>query len=255
MNIPLRHASARLISDLHLAPERPEGVDRFLAYLTQQAVHSEALFILGDFFEFWVGDDTLDDPFNRDVARALKRLADAGVRIYFLPGNRDFLAGGDFAAAAGLAVLPDPCLAELGGIPTLLSHGDLLCTADAEYLAYRARTRAPAWQKDFLARPLDERLAFARQLRMQSEGIKASRAPEIMDVSQEAVLTLMRDHRVHRLIHGHTHRPAHHVFNLDGHPAERWVLPDWYEAGGGLLCDSAGCRPENLPRGKTDSVL
>lgn len=242
MSPRLSLASALFISDLHLTPERPDITARFQTFLA--AHDAEALFILGDFFEVWVGDDSLDDPFNRAVAETLKRRAEAGLRIYLLHGNRDFLLGEDFAAAAGATLLSDPCVVELAGIPTVLSHGDFFCIDDMEYQAWRRETRRPAWREAFLARPLAERLAFARQARTQSEAGKSAKSQEIMDVNPSAVADTLRRLDVTRLIHGHTHRPAWHSLER----GERWVLPDWDQGGGGLLCDAAGCRV--LPAGR-----
>jgi UDP-2,3-diacylglucosamine hydrolase len=237
-----RHASALFISDLHLTPERPDITARFLAFLAGHT--AEALFILGDFFELWVGDDSLDDPFHRTIAETLKRRAEAGERLYFQHGNRDFLIGEAFAAAAGVTLLPDPCVVQLADRPTLISHGDLLCTDDAEYQSWRRQTRQPAWQAAFLARPLEERLAFARDVRVKSEAGKTAKAMEIMDVNPAAVAELMASQGVSRLIHGHTHRPARH--ELEQGRAERWVLPDWDRSGGGLSCDASGCQVISL---------
>lgn len=233
------------VSDLHLTPERPDAAASFRRFLTDKAVDGDALYILGDLFEAWVGDDDLASPFHAEIAAALKRLAHAGIPIYFLPGNRDFLVGADLARAAGLTLLADPTCVDLHGTLTLLAHGDVWCTDDAQYQAFRAQVRELAWRADFLGKPLAERHALAAALRERSEQAKAGKRPEIMDVNPEAVAEAFRRHAVKRIIHGHTHRPARHVHVIDGQPCERWVLSDWYDASGGYLrCDRRGCRAE-----------
>lgn len=240
-------APALFASDLHLAPDRPEGVARFHRFIEGDAAAAGALYLLGDIFEAWVGDDDLASPFNADIVAALRRLSDHGVRVCFLPGNRDFLVGSAFARAAGLTLLDDPTRIDLFGVPTLLTHGDALCTDDIAYQAFRRQCRDPAWQRAALARPLAERHALARAMRAQSERIKADNTPEIMDVNADAVARALRDHDVRRMIHGHTHRPARHTPVVDGQTRERWVLPSWYEGGGYLRCDEGGCELLTLP--------
>ncbi|MEW5770438.1 MAG: UDP-2,3-diacylglucosamine diphosphatase [Pseudomonadota bacterium] len=235
------------ISDLHLTPERPAPAALFHRFIRDIAPHAEALYILGDFFEAWVGDDDLGLPFHAGVAASLKGLADAGVRVYFMAGNRDFLAGPRLAAHAGWTHLADPCVIDLHGHPTLLSHGDAYCTDDPAYQAFRQQVRTAAWQADFLAKPLEERRAMARAIRERSEQAKAGKKPDIMDVNPDAILAAMRQAGVTRLIHGHTHRPARHFLRVDGVECERWVLPDWYESGGYLACDSNGCQARTFP--------
>lgn len=233
------------ISDLHLTPERPGAVAAFRRFLERRAIQADALYILGDLFEAWVGDDDLASPFHAGIAAALKGLARAGVPVHFLAGNRDFLVGGGLAEAAGFHLLEEPCRVDLYGTPTLLAHGDAWCTDDARYQTFRAQVREPAWQADFLAKPLAERHALAAALRERSEQAKADKRPEIMDVNADAVAEAFRQHAVKRIIHGHTHRPALHALVVDGRPCERWVLPDWYDDHGGyLVCDSQGCHAE-----------
>jgi len=241
--------AALFISDLHLSPERPRTVSRFHRFITDIASQSGALYILGDFFDAWVGDDDLPTPFNADIVSALKRLSEHQVSVFFMAGNRDFLVGEAFAHAAGLSLLRDPVSIDLFGVPTLLAHGDALCTDDLIYQQFRQQMRAPAWQQAILARPIEERHALARSLREQSDRAKAGKKPEIMDVNAEAVAAAFRAHQVTRLIHGHTHRPAHHRLDLDGVARERWVLPDWYDEGGGYLrCDASdACQAHALP--------
>ncbi len=233
------------ISDLHLSPERPGAAALFRRFLERQAIHADALYILGDLFEAWVGDDDLASPFHADIAAALKSLAQAGIPVHFLAGNRDFLVGSRLLEAAGLRLLDDPCRVDLYGTPTLLAHGDIWCTDDALYQAFRTQVREPAWRAEFLAKPLAERHALAAALRERSEQAKADKRPDIMDVNVDAVVDAFRQHAVKRIIHGHTHRPAHHELVVDGRCCERWVLPDWYdERGGYLICDSQGCHAE-----------
>ncbi len=216
------------ISDLHLDEARPRLIAAFEEFLAGEARAAHALYILGDLFESYIGDDD-DAPLNARVARATRKLRDTGVPVYFMHGNRDFLLGEDFAEHAGMTGLDDPAVIELGGEPALLMHGDTLCTDDAAYLKFRALVRDPAWQRAFLSKPLDERRAFAAQARGESRRHTANAKPEIMDVNQTAVESTLRAHGVRRLIHGHTHRPATHHFDVDGRKAERIVLGDWYE--------------------------
>lgn len=241
--------AALFISDLHLSPERPRTLSGFYRFIEDIASQAGALYILGDFFDAWVGDDDLSAPFNAGIVNALKRLSEREVSVFFLAGNRDFLVGAEFARAAGLTLLSDPARVELFGVATLLTHGDALCTDDLVYQQFRRQMRDPAWQQALLARPIAERHALARSLREQSDRAKAGKKPEIMDVNAAAVAAAFRAHQVTRLIHGHTHRPAHHSLELDGVPRERWVLPDWYgDDGGYLRCEASGtCQARALP--------
>jgi len=218
------------ISDLHLDESRPQILDVFSRFLAGQAREAEALYILGDLFESWIGDDD-DSALALRIGGELKALHDTGVAVYFMHGNRDFLLGSDYAQRSGMTLLADPTVIELDGERTLLMHGDTLCTDDPDYQKFRALVRDPKWQRDFLAKPLGERRAFAAQARGESRRHTAAMRPEIMDVNQQAVESAMRAHGVRRLIHGHTHRPATHRFDLDGNQAERIVLGDWYEQG------------------------
>ncbi|HEX4986851.1 MAG TPA: UDP-2,3-diacylglucosamine diphosphatase [Burkholderiales bacterium] len=234
------------ISDLHLAPDTPEANRALLRFLREQAPSADALYVLGDLFEYWVGDDALDGAFEREIAGAFRALADSGVPVYFMHGNRDFLIGRRFARAAGMKILRDPALIDLHGTPTLLMHGDTLCTDDVEYQKFRKKVRNPVAQWLFLARPLATRRQIARDLRGRSEQAKTGKSMAIMDVSTRAVEDALRAHRYPRLIHGHTHRPARHEHGVDGHACERWVLADWYDHGSYLECDASGCRPRPL---------
>lgn len=222
--------STLFISDLHLDASRPKITDLFLAFLAGEARGSEALYILGDLFEAWLGDDD-PDPHHVRVAAALAELSAAGVPVYFLVGNRDFLLGEDYARRAGMTLLTEPVRLDLYGIPALLLHGDVLCTDDTEYQAFRAMVRDPDWQKAFLARPLEERRMMAAQAREQSRSRGQSLDEDIMDVNADAVAEAFRTHAVPRMIHGHTHRPNIHHIEVDGKPRERIVLGDWYEQG------------------------
>ena len=225
------------ISDLHLTEERPAANERFIALLEEQGRAADALYILGDFFEYWIGDDDLDQPFNAVVAGLLKDLTVQGVPVYLMHGNRDFLIGKGFCAATGASLLQDPTVAQIGGVKTLLVHGDTLCTDDVEYQAWRRKARDPAFQAAFLAKSLAERRQTVFQMREKSRQVVQEKTAEIMDVNDDAVRQAMRSAGVRRLIHGHTHRPGRHELDIDGQRCERWVLPDWYGRGGYLQVD------------------
>lgn len=235
-------AHSLFISDLHLSADHPEIYSAFSGFLTTTAIQAEALYILGDLFEYWAGDDDIDDPFNRQVIQALAALHSKGVAIYLMHGNRDFLMGKAMCNACGAQLRPDPSLITVHGIQTLLMHGDTLCTDDTDYMAFRAQVREPEWQQQFLAQPLALRKAQIERLRAQSKQAQSLKMPDIMDVNVESVINTLRNHDYPRLIHGHTHRPALHRHNIDGRVCERWVLPDWYEQGGYLYCDESGCK-------------
>lgn len=222
---------ALFISDLHLNEDEPANVDAFLAFLAGPARRAASLFILGDLFEYWAGDDDLATPFNARIAAAIRALADGGTAVFFMTGNRDLLAGRGFAETIGATLLDDPTLVRFGNAGTsalLLAHGDALCTDDHAYQAFRRQVRDPAWQAGFLGQPLATRKAFIASLRQQSETAKAEKTMEIMDVNADAVATLLRTHGYPTLVHGHTHRPACHRFEVDGHACVRHVLPDWH---------------------------
>lgn len=215
------------ISDLHLAPFRPGITERFRTFCRSVAPGAGALYILGDLFEVWIGDDTLDEPFNRDIADRLKALADAGVAVAFLCGNRDFLIARAFSEATGAALITDPTEVTLQGRRVLLMHGDTLCTDDLAYQAFRRQVRNPSVQAQFLSLPVEVRRQQAGAARAQSEAQKQTKPLEIMDVSVPAVESVLREHGYPTLIHGHTHRPATHVHTVDDQVCERWVLADW----------------------------
>lgn len=228
------------ISDLHLSPERPAITALFERFLDHAPGDAGGLYILGDLFESWAGDDDLAEPFNARIVNALARVA-ARMPLYVMHGNRDFLLGPAFARASGAHLLPDPSVVSLHGTPTLLMHGDTLCTDDTDYQRFRAQVRDARWQAGFLAQPLAARKEQIAALRARSETEKAGKPAAIMDVNPQAVDAAVRQYATPRLIHGHTHRPARHEHRVDGMLCERWVLPDWYEQGGYLRCDADGC--------------
>ena len=236
------------ISDLHLDDARPRIFEAFENLLATQPTEIQALHILGDLFESYIGDDD-DAPLNARVARATRKVRDAGVPVYFMHGNRDFLLGADYAERAGMTVLEDPFVIELSGERTLLMHGDVLCTDDVAYQAVRRQVRTPEWKAQILAMPLQARRAFAAKSRAESRAHTGSTMESIMDVNAGAVAEAMRRAGTTRLIHGHTHRPAIHRFALDGQPAERIVLGDWYEQGSVLRVDADGVELRGLPLG------
>jgi UDP-2,3-diacylglucosamine hydrolase len=203
------------ISDLHLDPERPAITALFQSFLASRAAGADALYILGDLFEAWVGDDD-DSPMNRAVARGLQACAAGGTPVFVMHGNRDFLIGQQFAAQAGCTLLDDPACIDLYGTPTLLMHGDLLCTDDTDYMAFREQVRNAQWQAELLSKPLEERRQIAAGMRRHSREQTGGKPEAIMDVNQQAVLDAMSGHRVQRLIHGHTHRPAIHELTVAG---------------------------------------
>lgn len=233
-------AHTLFISDLHLGAEHPQTEQLFLRFIQDTAPQAEALYILGDLFEAWAGDDDLDDPLHKRVTGALHKLSSGGTRVYLMHGNRDLLMGKELERACGAALLPDPTIIDLYGVPTLLTHGDQLCTDDHAYQAYRKQVHDPAWQRQFLAQPLAARKALIAQLRARSRDEKQSKTYDIMDVNGEAVVNFLREHQYPNLIHGHTHRPGHHVLHMDGYTCERWVLGDWDTKASALRCDAAG---------------
>jgi UDP-2,3-diacylglucosamine hydrolase len=218
------------ISDLHLCVERPDISQCLFTFLQEQAVHAEALYVLGDLFEAWIGDDDLSE-FNLSIADAFKTLADSGVNIYFIHGNRDFLVRNQFAQRAGFTLLPEQIVVDLYGTHTLLMHGDELCTRDVVYQKFRRKARGWWWPRLVLSLPLNIRRKIAESGRKTSKKNHAKLTMDIMDVTPEDVVKAMETHKVTRLIHGHTHRPAIHPLNINGQAAERIVLGDWYDQG------------------------
>ncbi len=235
------------ISDLHLAAERPHITEQFFTFLRDTVPAAETLYILGDLFEYWIGDDDREAPLNDSVARALTALAAQGTRIHIMHGNRDVLIGTDYAGRCGASLIGDPVLIDLYGTRTLLMHGDTLCTDDVEYQKFRLYAHDAGNQRQFLAQPLPARRDQMLGMRAQSEQVKKGKSVEIMDVAQAAVEQTLRLHNYPRLIHGHTHRPARHVHLVDGHACERWVLSDWYQRGSYMRCDADGCKAAQLP--------
>jgi len=240
------------IADLHLDPARPEITRLFQQFLEREARGAQALYILGDLFEAWIGDDD-DAPLAGEVAVSLRAVRDAGVPVYFMHGNRDFLLGHEYAARAGMRLLPDPSVVMLYGEPVLLMHGDLLCTDDVAYQEFRAQSRSPAWREAMLAQPLAIRRALAGQARTASQAHQQALKTEnraqfetITDVAQRAVESTLIRYGVKTLIHGHTHRPAVHAVQVAGTPCTRIVLGDWYEQGSVLRVDANGYRLDTL---------
>ena len=234
------------ISDLHLEDNAPERTEWLAAFLAGPARKAEAVYILGDLFEFWIGDDAVSELAQR-VAKATAALKTCSVPCYFIHGNRDFLLGEHYASVAGLELLPENRVVDLYGTSTLLLHGDMLCTDDVEYQAFRRQTRDPAWQTAILAMPMEQRLQMARAARDVSMEHTGSAPPDIMDVNPEAVSEAFREHKVLRMIHGHTHRPARHQVDLGDARAERIVLADWYTAGSYLEVSPNGAVSKSLP--------
>ena len=218
------------ISDLHLDESRPDVSRAFFNFLERETPNAEALYILGDFFEVWVGDDD-GSEFSQQLIRALRKVSDSGTALYFMHGNRDFLVGDTFAQQTGATLLPDPSVVTLYGEPVLLMHGDSLCTLDEDYMAFRQQARSPEWQHQFLGNSLDERRTIAGDLRAKSQSVNSLKAEYIMDVTASEVVSSMEEHGVKHLIHGHTHRPARHTLSLSSGPAERIVLGDWHDHG------------------------
>lgn len=227
-------SEALFISDLHLSPQRPEITKLFLRFLIERAVRGESLYILGDLFDAWVGDDD-DRPPIPEILAAMERLTNSGVNLYFVAGNRDFLVGEAFAKATGCQLLPESYRLSLAGCNTLLMHGDLLCTDDVEYMYYRKQLRSPAFIDQFLAKPIVERITIAAEYRKRSMESVSLKAADIVDANQQTVEEYMRQAEVALLIHGHTHRPATHCFVLDGAISRRIVLPEWHDNAGGYV--------------------
>lgn len=226
------------ISDLHLSAGQQQTLTAFRHLIA--TTEAAALYILGDLFEYWAGDDDLHDPFHQQIIGDLRRLAERGTHLFLMQGNRDLLMGEALAQACGATLLTDPTLLDLYGVPTLLSHGDILCTDDIEYQNFRDQVHSPEFQKQFLSRPLAERKRYIEQLRQRSNAEKQTKSREIMDVNMDAVSGLLREYNYPRLIHGHTHRPDRHEHLVDGHICERWVLGDWDTRQNALRADASG---------------
>ena len=216
------------ISDLHLAPERPEVIHLFERFIDEVAIHAERLYILGDFLEYWLGDDDKAEGLE-NVFQSLKRLNKAGVRVFFMAGNRDFLVGHELAQKCGFEIIDEPFIENINDQKTLLIHGDTLCTDDLAYQSFRAIVRTKAWQEETLSKSLEQREQLAQSMRQQSAQANTEKSEDIMDVNQKTVIETMQSHSVDLLIHGHTHRPAIHEFEINGQPARRIVLSDWHD--------------------------
>jgi UDP-2,3-diacylglucosamine hydrolase len=234
------------ISDLHISLEKPEITRRFLSFLRDRAPKAAAVYILGDLFDTWIGDDDPTPP-NNSIRKQLKQLTSSGTTVYLQQGNRDFLLGKQFSEDTGVILLDEYAVIDLHGTQTLLTHGDLLCTDDLPYQAFRAKSHTPEWQHAVLSKPLFLRLLAARWYRLRSYLHKRKKSQDIMDVNQDTVTKVVREHHCLRLIHGHTHRPAIHNFEIDNQPAQRFVLAAWNKSAAEVLCwDSNGYRIEAL---------
>ena len=223
-----------------MTDERPVATGRFFRFLQEDVAGADALYILGDLFESWIGDDH-DEQVAHDTARHLKALVDAGTPVFFMHGNRDFMLASRYAAQSGMTLIADPTRIDVCGTPTLLMHGDTLCTGDIAYQNFRRRVRRP-WMLALLrGLPRALRQFLARGARAGSQAAKSGKSAAIMDVNDDEVARVLREHQVCRLIHGHTHRPARQLHVLDGQDCERWVVPDWYARWGYVVCDAQGC--------------
>jgi UDP-2,3-diacylglucosamine hydrolase len=235
------------ISDLHLCESRPEIIDAFTSFLENTAAQADALYILGDLFEYWAGDDVIESGVHAKSIQALKKLSQQDVSIYLIHGNRDFLLGDAFSQATNIAILQDPSLINLYGNLILLSHGDALCTDDLAYQTFREEVRSDTWKTQFLNQPLTNRIAYIESVRKKSEQEKSIKSMTIMDVNPLAVTQLLKEYNYPpTLIHGHTHRPMKHQLYIDGHRCERWVLGDWYDQGSYLKLDHHGFHVHKL---------
>ena len=234
------------VSDLHLEDSRPDITRAFFHLLDSLQDQFSELYLLGDIFEVWLGDDTPSDCADQ-LAKKLHATSENGIRIFLMHGNRDFLIGSAYAERCAASLIDEPYLLTVAGQPALLMHGDVLCTQDKDYQAFRQLVRDPQWQQDFLTKPLQERIAIGRQLRDQSQKSARTKEEVIMDVTAEAVNTLMTQQQVRLLIHGHTHRPAIHEVDLPSGKAIRMVLGDWYKKGWYILADDQAARLESFP--------
>lgn len=237
--------AALFISDLHLTSDMPRTAQAFFNFLNTKAIYSRQLYLMGDIFEYWAGDDDIDDTFNQSIVTALAAISKHGVNIYWLAGNRDFLVGEKFARASHLQLLSEPVITSIAGKKILLLHGDAQCTDDTAYMAFRAQVRNPTWQREFLEQDLNKRKALIAGMRAGSKDAQKNKSMEIMDVNQAVIGALFESHQVNTMIHGHTHRPGQHVYQTQQGDCTRFVLPDWdYDAqktrGGWLGINQAG---------------
>ena len=233
------------ISDLHLSGEREEISQLFITFINERASKADALYILGDLFEVWPGDDMIQPDYIESI-NALKTAASNGLPIYVMPGNRDFLMGSQFEEVSQTKVIQDPTIIDLYGTPTLLMHGDTLCIDDVDYQKFRQMVRSEEWKQQFFALPTEERLAMTTKYRKVSKEETAKKSMNIMDVNQQEVENTLASNNIHQLIHGHTHRPAIHNFEINQQAYKRIVLGDWFEQGSVLTCDETGCKLESL---------
>jgi UDP-2,3-diacylglucosamine hydrolase len=220
-------AVALFVSDLHLQESMPRTTQAFFDFLDGQAMWASQLYLLGDLFEYWAGDDDLATPFNQQIVDAIRAVSDHGVTVFWMPGNRDFLAGAAFAKATGARFLPDPFVATIVGQRLVLAHGDAQCTDDTSYMAFRAQVRQQNWRDAFLALPLAQRKSIIDGMRKNSRAAQADKPPEIMDVNAAAIESLFENTGASLMVHGHTHRPARHEYSQGGSIRVRQVLPDW----------------------------
>lgn len=235
-----------LISDLHLDESRPQHLQALASLMQQHAGQADALYVLGDLFETWIGDDD-DSDFNTQAIAAFRRFSDSGSALYFMHGNRDFMLGDAFCEAAGGKLLDEGHIVDFYGTKALLMHGDSLCTLDEKYQAFRRMVRNPQWQADMLAKPLEQRRMMAQMMRMQSQQKNDNKAENIMDVTPDEVVKALEEAGVSHLIHGHTHRPAVHDVALANGQGKRWVLGDWGDSGWQIIADSeTGLRLESF---------
>ena len=237
--------STLFISDLHLSGERKSITDLFIKFLDQRASKSDALYILGDLFEVWPGDDMIQPDYVESIAK-MKQLADNGLPLFVMQGNRDFLMAEKFAEVSGATLIEDPTVIDLYGTPTLLMHGDTLCTDDIDYQKFRTMVRDPRWKAEFFSKPNEERLAMTTKYRKVSKVETAKKSMDIMDVNQQTVEETMLENNIVQLIHGHTHRPAIHDFILNKKTMKRIVLGDWFKQGSVLVCNESGCLLEAI---------
>lgn len=234
------------IADLHLSAERPDITDCLITFLQEKATEADALYVLGDLFEYWIGDDDVS-PFSTQIANAFKALSDTGTPVFFIHGNRDFLIGKKFTRRAGMKLLPEQSVVNLYGTNTLIMHGDELCTRDVVYQKFRKKARGWWWPRLMLSLPLSARRRIAENGRKESQNNQKNLNAEIMDVTEQEVIDSMINHGVRRMIHGHTHRPNVHRVDLGKTDAQRIVLGDWYEQGSVLKVEKSGFELTNLP--------
>ena len=245
--------STLFISDLHLTGKRPAVTRLFLDFLQHEAIEAEALYILGDFFEYGSGDEAIHRPDHEPIIKALKQLRSTGTPIYVMRGNRDFLMDNDFENASGCDLIADPCVINLYGRKALLTHGDYLCTDDVAYQEFRQMVRQRSWQKEFLKKSVEERDAIAQKYRSVSKEISATKDTGIMDINQQTLQQEMEKYGVDLVIHGHTHRPGVHQFRLNGIDAKRIVLGDWFDHGSMLVVNQDSMNLMNVESRGQDS--